>query len=457
MAVTTGTGLNRPTSSIAMTRGHDPFLRVAAALFLGQTILWLFLLIRWATYSVIDWQPLAVELALAQWPPFAAYAIFGALAAVNLVAGLSLQRETRWARPVGTVAAVVGLVMGVAYYLLAGEFYGAVLLGGLAGLALLLLARRTAWALAFPSAYWLLIFFLIPLAIVFFVSLGERTRLGTVTMPTDLSGVIDDYGRIFSRIGGDFIYLRIFARSLWLAVLNTGICLVFAYPFAYWIARQPPNRRTALIFLVMIPFWTNFLVRTYAWMLILRDSGLINNFWSITLHEQAVRLAEASPLFGWLAAATAQRLPLLYNFPAVLLGLFYGYLPFMVLPLYTNLEKVNWSLLEAASDLYAGRWQSFRRVLLPLTLPGIIAGSIIVFIPSLGAYVTPDLMGGARVALLGNLLQQQFMTVRDWPFGSAISFIMMAVMLAATLVYFRVSAENERTAEMTAAQGMLDQ
>jgi len=150
-------------------------------------------------------------------------------------------------------------------------------------------------------------------------------------------------------------------------------------------------------------------------------------------------------------------LPLLYNFPSVLLGLFYGYLPFMILPLYTNLEKVNWSLLEAASDLYAGRWQSFRRVLLPLTLPGVIAGSIIVFIPSLGAYVTPDLMGGAKVALLGNLLQQQFMTVRDWPFGSAISFIMMAVMLAATLVYFRVSAESERTAEMTVAQGMLDQ
>jgi spermidine/putrescine transport system permease protein len=184
-------------------------------------------------------------------------------------------------------------------------------------------------------------------------------------------------------------------------------------------------------------------------MLILRDSGLINNFWTITLHEQAARLADLSPLFNWLAALTAQRLPLLYNFPSVLLGLFYGYLPFMVLPLYTNLEKVNWSLLEAAADLYAGRWQRMRRVLLPLTLPGIIAGSVIVFIPSLGAYVTPDLMGGARVALLGNLLQQQFMTVRDWPFGSAISFIMMAVMLAATLVYFRVSAESERAAEMT--------
>lgn len=453
MAVTPDTGLSpRAPLSDPLTRGYDPFLRIAAVILLGQSLLWLTLLLRWATFSVINWQPLGIELALAQWPPFAAYAIYGALLALNLVAGLGLLRDSTWARPLGLVASVITLATGIAYYLLTGEFYGTVLLAGLGGMLLLLLTRRTAWSLAFPSAYWLFIFFLVPLAIVFVVSLGERTRLGTVTF--DLANpatIFDDYGRIFSRINGDFIYLRIFGRSVWVAVLNTVICLVLAYPFAYWIARQPANRRTALIFLVMIPFWTNFLVRTYAWMLILRDSGLINNFWSITLHEQAVRLAEISPFFDWLAEATSTRLPLLYNFPSVLLGLVYGYLPFMVLPLYTNLERVNWSLLEAASDLYAGRWQSFRRVLLPLTLPGIIAGSIIVFIPSLGAYVTPDLMGGARVALLGNLLQQQFMTVRDWPFGSAISFIMMAVMLAATLVYFRVSAESERTTEMTVA------
>ncbi len=459
MAATHNSGLSpRTPSPTPMTRGRDPFLQAATILFLGQALLWFSLLIRWATFSIIDWRPLALELALAQLPSFAAYALFGGLLALNLAAGLGLLREARWARSLATVAAALTLLVGIAYYPLAREFYGAVLLIGLGGMALLLLQRQTAWSMAFPSAYWLLIFFLIPLAIVFVVSLGERTRLGTVTFDlTNPVALFNDYGRIFNRINGDFIYLRIFGRSAWLAMLNTIICLVFAYPFAYWIARQPANRRNTLIFLVMIPFWTNFLVRTYAWMLILRDSGLINNFWSITLHEQAVRLAEVSPLFEWLATATSQTLPLLYNFPAVLLGLFYGYLPFMVLPLYTNLEKVNWSLLEAASDLYAGRWQSFRRVLLPLTLPGVIAGSIIVFIPSLGAYVTPDLMGGAKVALLGNLLQQQFMTVRDWPFGSAISFIMMAVMLAATLVYFRVSGEDDPMAEMTAAQGMLDQ
>ncbi len=197
----------------------------------------------------------------------------------------------------------------------------------------------------------------------------------------------------------------------------------------------------------MIPFWTNFLVRTYAWMLILRDSGLINNVWTGSIHDLAVALSGSSGLFNWLADATARPLPLLYNFGAVLVGLFYGYLPFMVLPLYSTLEKTNWTLLEAAADLGANGLRRFTRVLLPLSLPGLIAGSIIVFIPSLGAYVTPDLMGGAKVSLLGNLLQQQFMTVRDWPFGSALSFIMMAVMLAATLVYFRASAEAERREE----------
>lgn len=356
-----------------------------------------------------------------------------------------------YAARLGLAYAVVTLVGGLAAFALTREFYAAVLLTAAGGFLLFLLTRNAAWSLAYPAAYWLLVFFLIPLAIVFFVSLGERTRLGTVTYPAfslgNLGAFFDDYARVFSRVGGDFIYLRIFGRSAWLALLNTALCLLFGFPLAYWIARQPAHRRNMWVFLVMIPFWTNFLVRTYAWMLILRDSGLINNVWTDSLHEVAVNLSGSSGLFNWLAEATARPLPLLYNTGAVLVGLFYGYLPFMVLPLYSNLEKTNWSLMEAAADLGANAFQRFTRVLLPLTMPGIIAGSIIVFIPSLGAYVTPDLMGGARVALLGNLLQQQFMTVRDWPFGSALSFIMMAVMLAATLVYFRASAEAERRQE----------
>jgi spermidine/putrescine transport system permease protein len=449
MALASKSRLSLPTTPApAMSAGHDAFLRAAAYLFLGQAALWAFLLFRWATFSLFNWTPLAAELALATASPLVAYGLYGLLLAASLVVGLGLLRDRAWAYRGGLVLAAVSLVGVLIYYALTREFYGTLLIIGLSGMALLLLTRHTAWSLAYPSALWLAVFFVAPLAIVFVVSLGERARLGGVVYPPldlgNLGVYFDDYARVFQPVNGDFIYLRIFARSAGLALLNTLLCLLVGYPFAYWIARQPAHRRPILILLVMIPFWTNFLVRTYAWILILRDSGLINSVWTGSVHDIALQLSAASPLFSGLAEITARPLPLMFNLPAVLLGLFYGYLPFMVLPLYSNLERLNWSYLEAAADLGANRIQTFLRVLLPLSLPGIIAGSIIVFIPSLGAYVTPDLMGGAKVSLLGNVLQQQFMTVRDWPFGSALSFIMMAVMLAATLVYFRVSAEAEK-------------
>ena len=311
MAVTDNTRLSpHTTSNIPMTRGYDLFNRTAAMIFFSQALLWLSLLIRWATFNVINWQPLAIALALAQWPAAVAYVVFGGLLALSLATGVMLLRETRHARSLGLAAAAITLAAGALYYVLAREFYGTALLLGLGGMAFVLLRRQTAWSLAFPSAYWLLVFFLIPLAIVFVVSLGERARLGAVTFDlTNPASLFDDYARIFSRINGDFIYLRIFARSLWLALLNTAICLLFAYPFAYWIARQPASRRNILIFLVMIPFWTNFLVRTYAWMLILRDSGLINNVWTGSIHDLAVALSGSSSLFNWLAEATARPVP----------------------------------------------------------------------------------------------------------------------------------------------------
>jgi len=422
-------------------------LRLAGVLSLGSAALWAFMLFRWTTFGLFDWDPLNVELVLAEWPPFAAYLLYGSLLFVNLALGLGLLRELRLAHYAGIVVSALIFSGAVLFYSQTGDFYGPALLAGISGMVLLLLLKNTAGALAYPAAFYLLIFFIIPNVIVLVVSLGDRARLGTVTYPpldlTNLGQYFDDYARFFSRIGGEFIYLRIFGRSVLLALANTLICLLFGYPFAYWIARQPARNRYLYVFLVMIPFWTNFLVRTYAWMLILRDSGLINNFWTITLHDQAVMLADKGELFAWLAGITEQKLPLLFNMPAVLLGLFYGYLPFMILPLYANLERLDWSLLEAAADLGANRLRSVIRVLIPLTMPGIVAGSVIVFIPSLGAYVTPDLMGGAKVSLIGNLLQQQFMTVRDWPFGSAIGFILMAIMLLAIVVYFRVSAGEE--------------
>jgi len=270
-----------------------------------------------------------------------------------------------------------------------------------------------------PAALWLLIFFLAPLVLVLLVSLGERGDAGQVVY----SWTLKNYARFFSKVGDRYLYVQIFIRSLGTALLNTLLCLLVGYPLAYFIARQAPNRRNVLLLLVMIPFWTNFLVRTYAWMIILRDTGVINN------------------LFLSLGLIT-QPLPLLYNQGAVIVGLFYGYLPFMVLPLYASIEKLDLSLVEAAQDLGANALRTFLRVILPLTKPGIVAGSIIVFIPSIGAYVTPDLMGGAKVTMVGNLLQQQFLKVRDWPFGSAVGFILMITVLAATLYYFRSGGET---------------
>lgn len=432
---------------ITLDSGRDPYSRLAGYLFLVQAAGWVLLFIRWLTFSAFDWQPFPAELALSDWPPLVAYIIYGGFFIADVIVGAALIKNFGWGRKAGLFVSGLTLALSLTYYVLTREFYGAVIIFGLSGLLMVLLMRHAPWSLAYMSAFWLFIFFILPMILVFFVSLGERSFRGTVAYPAfslaNIPVYFDDYVRFFSAINGEYIYLRILARSIGLALLNTLICLLVGYPFAYWIARQPRQRRPILIFLVMIPFWTNFLVRTYAWMLILRDSGIINTFWTGALHEWTGQLAAQWPVFTGLTAVTQNELPLLFNQPAVFLGLFYGYLPFMVLPLYTNLEKLDWSLLEAAADLGANTWHSTIRVLIPLTLPGIIAGSIIVFIPSLGAYITPDLLGGAKVILLGNLIQQQFMTTRDWPFGAAIGFIMIGMMLVAIAFYFWIQRRSE--------------
>lgn len=261
-----------------------------------------------------------------------------------------------------------------------------------------------------PAAFWLLLFFVAPLVIVLVVSFSKRSLLGVV----DYTFNLDNYLRVVTTP----IYLKILWKSLWLAILNTAICLAIAYPFAFYIARQTPRRQNILIFLVMVPFWTNFLVRTYALIFILRDSGLINNI-----------------LVG--LGVISQPLQIMFTESAVMIGLVYGYLPFAVLPLYASIEQLDFNFVQAAQDLGANNVKVFLRVILPLTMPGVVAAAIITFIPTLGAYVTPDLMGGGNTFLIGNLLQQQFMTVRDWPFGSALGIILMVMVLAATLIYFR--------------------
>jgi spermidine/putrescine transport system permease protein len=285
-----------------------------------------------------------------------------------------------------------------------------------------------------PSLFWLILFFVIPLVLVFAISFGQRGTYGGVRWALTL----ENYSRFF-----DPLYLRIFGRTLVVALTTTLLCLVIGYPLAYFIATRPPQWRNSLLLLLMIPFWTNFLIRTYAWLLILRDQGLINTFWTGALHNFLVQAAAAVPLSVWepLLDATASPLSLFGTNLAIIIGLVYGWLPDMVLPCYAAIERFDFSLVEAAQDLYANRRRTFLRVILPLTMPGVVAGSILVFIPSLGAYVTPDLLGGAKSVMIGNVVYSQFMSARDYPFGSAVSFVLMGVMLVGTLIYFRMGSK----------------
>jgi spermidine/putrescine transport system permease protein len=287
-----------------------------------------------------------------------------------------------------------------------------------------------------PSLFWLVVFFLIPLLIVTAMSFGQRGTYGGIEWHLTLN----NFARLL-----DPLYMKIFWRSFSIAAITTVICLLIGYPLAYWIARRAPNRRTLFIMLLIIPFWTNFLVRTYAWLLILRDQGLVNLAWTEPVHSAALWLASALPgaLTASLSQVTAAPLGLFGTDIAIIIGLVYGWLPDMVLPCYAAIERYDFSLSEAAEDLYANRARTFLRVVLPLTLPGIMAGSMLVFIPSLGAYVTPDLLGGARSVMIGNVIYSQFMAARDYPFGAAVATGLMAVMVIGTIIYFRKGSGTE--------------
>jgi spermidine/putrescine transport system permease protein len=272
---------------------------------------------------------------------------------------------------------------------------------------------RRGFVLSLPPYIYLVLFFALPLVLVFVYSFASRSSTGqTVLQDWNL----ESYRRLFSPL-----VLEIFVRSFLLALVTTLVCLLVSYPFAYYIATRGPRVRSVLLVLVMIPFWSNFLVRTYAWRVILGSDGLVSQI-SQALGGEPIRV--------------------LFTNSAVLIGLVYGFLPFMVLPLYAAIERLDWSLVEAARDLYANGWTAFRKVTLPLSMPGVVAGSILVFIPSLGAYVTPAILGGARTVLMGDYIVSQFLAARNWPFGSALSFAIMFVMLLATVVYFRAGAKS---------------
>jgi spermidine/putrescine transport system permease protein len=259
------------------------------------------------------------------------------------------------------------------------------------------------------------VLFLAPIAIIAGYSLFTRGPYGGIEGP--LTG--DNFVRL-----ADTLYLTILWRSFWMAGLATALCVLMGFPLALFIARSAGPRRSLYLALVIVPFWTSFLVRTYAWMFLLRDTGLINTALLAT-------------------GLIEEPLTLLYTPGAVILGLVYGYLPFMVLPIYATLERLDRSLVEAAADLGARPLIALWEVIVPLARPGIVAGSILVFISCLGAYLTPDLLGGGKTILIGNLVQNQFTAARDWPFGSALSLVLMAIVMGLLVPLLRRRGEHQ--------------
>jgi spermidine/putrescine transport system permease protein len=262
------------------------------------------------------------------------------------------------------------------------------------------------WLVSAPPLAYLLFFFAIPTLIMVLASFrtpGEFGGLSPLIEDGKLDLNLDSYVRFFT----ESVYAQIFVKSIWYALLTTLFCLLLAYPLAALIARSPKKYRDLLLLLVILPFWSNFLIRVYAWMIILGPNA-----------------AMARTVNGVLSWFGHEPVPLLFSSFAVLVCLVYVHLPFMVLPLYANLEKHDQALLDAAQDLGANGWQRFWRITFPLSLPGVYAGAALVFIPALGIFAIPDILGGPEDSLIGNVIKQQFLETRDWPFGSVLSIVL---------------------------------
>jgi spermidine/putrescine transport system permease protein len=255
-------------------------------------------------------------------------------------------------------------------------------------------------ALMAPGLGWLALFLLVPCLLVLGLSFFERGVYGGI----DYVFTLENYSRAVEPL-----YRSILFNSAWVALLATLISALIGYPAAYAIVKAPTRWQPALLVLIMLPFWSNYLIRTYAWIVLLNREGLIN--------RALASLGAAEPL------------PLLYNDFAIVLGLVYGYLPFMVLAIYASLSRLDSALLEQSADLGASAVSTFLRITLPLTLPGVAAGSVFVFVLSIGNFITPDLLGGGRRLMVGNLIYKQFLSARDWPFGSALAFLLIAIMM----------------------------
>ncbi|MEX2200452.1 MAG: ABC transporter permease [Dongiaceae bacterium] len=288
--------------------------------------------------------------------------------------------------------------------------------------------RRRRWVLLSPALIAICVFGILPLFIIVMYSFltpgnyaGVKWEFSTDAYVQFLfeRDIFDESVRVFTTD-----YLEIYWRSFQLAAFSTVAALIFGFPAAYFMATRPPETRNLWVFLFTLPFWTNLLIRTYSMLIIIRDEGLVN----ITL--QKVGIIE-------------QPMVILFTDFAVGLGLLYSYLPFMVLPIYASLEKVDFRLVEAGFDLYASRFRVLWRIIIPLAKPGIIAGCILVFIPALGAFITPIMLGGGKNLMIGNLISLQFGSSRNWPFGSAAALILMAFVMIALMFYVRTTTRGK--------------
>lgn len=270
-----------------------------------------------------------------------------------------------------------------------------------------------------PALIIIGVFMLVPLGLMAYVSVLERGEYGGVMWHTHTPEAYLNFfleRNLDGTLEVNTDYLSIYARSFGLSITTTILALIVGFPTALYMALQTPRVRGILVFLVTVPFWTNLLVRNYAWILLLRNNGLVET------------------LLRWLGLADGP-IDVLYTPFAVGVGLTYSFLPFMILPIYASLEKLDLRLVEAAYDLGANRLQALKRVVIPLSFPGIVAGSVLVFVPCLGAYVTPELLGGSKSMMIGNLIEDQFGAARNWPFGAALAFVLLALVLIAMMVY----------------------
>ncbi|WP_395647018.1 ABC transporter permease [Terricaulis sp.] len=292
-------------------------------------------------------------------------------------------------------------------------------------------AKAAFAAIAAPPLGWLLFFFLIPLAVIWAYSFGQNDGPTSI----DINGTFANYLRAFEPL-----YLVIFWKSIVIAAITTFLCLVVGFPVAMAIAFAGPRTKAWLLLLIMLPFWTNLLIRTYALIAVLREQGYVN----FTLEWLWNNASGLMTLVGLQPLGDFQPLQLLYNNSAVVVGLVYVHLPFMVLPLYSALDRMDRSLMEASLDLGAGHLRTIWSVVVPLAAPGIASGILITFIPALGAYLTPDLLGGTDSQMIASVIERQFKRANDWPFGAALSFLLMYLTFIAIALQALVQSRSNK-------------